>query len=234
MEFRIVSYNVRAGRGLDWSPALDRQAAVIRALAPVVVALQEVDRCTQRSGGVDQAATLAEATGMRAVFARAIDFEGGAYGIAVLSREAPHATRTVPLPSPHDEDRALLVAVFGDFTFAATHLPLHEADRLDAIDRIEAELLPSDRPVFLAGDWNAVPGDATLRRIGRSFRLLSGTTPTFPADEPVKCIDYVSVDQVHAPLFSGSTSRVVDEPAASDHRTVLVCVDRRPGTTSLQ
>ena len=77
MEFRILSYNVRAGRGLDGSPALDRQAAVIRALAPDVVALQEVDRCTQRSGGIDQAAALAESTGMHAVFARAIDFEGG-------------------------------------------------------------------------------------------------------------------------------------------------------------
>ncbi|MBQ3811514.1 MAG: endonuclease/exonuclease/phosphatase family protein [Kiritimatiellae bacterium] len=225
MEFRILSYNVRAGRGLDGSPALDRQAAVIRALAPDVVALQEVDRCTQRSGGIDQAAALAESTGMHAVFARAIDFEGGTYGIAVLSLKAPRATRTVPLPSPHDEDRVLLAADFDDFTFAATHLSLDEADRLDAIDRIEAELLPSDKPVFLAGDWNAVPGDTTLRRVGRSFRLLSGTAPTFPADAPVKCIDYVAVDRAHAPLFAKSASHVVDEPAASDHRPVLVCVE---------
>lgn len=232
MAFRILSYNVRAGRGVDESPALDRQAAAIRALAPDVAALQEVDRVTQRTGRVDQAAVLAEATGLHAVFARAIDFEGGEYGIAVLSREAPRATRTVALPSPHDEDRVLLVADFGAYVFAATHLPLDEGDRLAAVDRILAELLPSDRPVFLAGDWNAFPGDATLRRVARGFRLLSGTDePTFPADAPDRCIDYIAVDGAHAPLFAGGSSRVVDEPAASDHRPLLVTLPRRPEET---
>ncbi len=228
-EFRILSYNIRAGRGIDESPALDRQAAAIRALAPDVAALQEVDRATRRSGGTDQAAALAAATGMHAVFARSIDFEGGEYGIAVLSREKPRAARVVPLPSPHDEDRALLVADFGAFVFAATHLPLHEGDRLAAADRILAELLPSDRPVFLAGDWNAEPGDATLRRVARGFRPLSGVEPTFPADAPRKCIDYVAVDATCAPLFAGSVSRVVDEPAASDHRPLLVTLPVPPG-----
>ena len=154
------------------------------------------------------------------------------YGIAVLSREAPRATRTVALPSPHDEDRVLLVADFGAYVFAATHLPLDEGDRLAAVDRILAELLPSERPVFLAGDWNAFPGDATLRRVGRGFRLLSGTDePTFPADAPDRCIDYVAVDVAHAPLFAGGSSRVVDEPAASDHRPLLVTLPRRPEET---
>ena len=231
MEFRILSYNIRAGRGLDLSPALDRQAAAIRALAPDVAALQEVDRATRRGGGADQAAALAAATGMHAVFARAIDFEGGEYGIALLSREAPRATRTVPLPAPHDEDRALLVANFGAWVFAATHLPLDEGDRLAAVDRILAELLPSDRPVFLAGDWNAVPGDATLRRAGRGFRPLSGTDATFPADAPRKCIDHVAVDEAHARFFAGGASRVADEPDASDHRPVLVTLPRRPEET---
>ncbi len=225
MEFRILSYNIRAGRGMDLSPALDRQAAAIRALAPDVVAVQEVDRCTRRTGGVDQAAALAEATGLGSVFAKALDFEGGAYGIALLFRKPPRSTRTVALAAPHDENRVLLAADFGTFVFAATHLTLDEEDRLDAVDRIEAELLPSDKPVFLAGDWNAEPGDATLRRIGRSFQILSGTdAPTYPADAPERCIDYVAVDRAHAPLFAGSTSRVVDEPAASDHRPLLVCV----------
>ena len=145
MEFRILSYNIRAGRGVDLSPALERQAAAIRALAPDVAALQEVDRVTERSGRVDQAAVLADRTGMHAVFARAIGFEGGDYGIAVLSREAPRATRTVPLPSPHDEDRVLLVADFGAFVFAATHLPLDEGDRLAAVDRLEPELAGARR-----------------------------------------------------------------------------------------
>ena len=133
---RILTYNIRAGRDLDCAPALERQAAAIRALAPDVAAIQEVDRGTRRSGGADQAAALAAAAGLHASFARAIDFEGGAYGIALLSRRRPAAVRAVALPSPHDEDRALLVADFGDFVFAVTHLPLHDGDRAAAVDRI--------------------------------------------------------------------------------------------------
>ena len=59
----ILTYNIRAGQGMDLSPALERQAAAILALAPGVVALQEVDRATRRSGGVDQAAALADPFG---------------------------------------------------------------------------------------------------------------------------------------------------------------------------
>ena len=220
---RILTYNIRAGQGMDLSPALERQAAAIRMLAPDVVALQEVDRATRRSGGVDQAAVLAGATGLHAVFAQSIDFEGGQYGIALLSRERPGSVRIVPLPSPHDEDRALLVADFGAFVFAVTHLPLHDGDRLAAVDRILAALLPSPKPVFLAGDWNALPESDTLRRVGRGFALLSDPRAlTFPADAPDRCIDYLAVDRDHADAFRGAVARVVDEPSASDHRPVLV------------
>ena len=222
---RLLTYNIRAGCGMDGAPALERQAAAIRALAPDVAALQEVDRGASRCGGVDQAATLGAATGLHAVFARAIDFEGGEYGVALLSRRRPDAVRTVPLPSPHDEDRVLLAADFGAFVFAVTHLPLHDGDRLAAVDRILAGLLPSPKPVFLAGDWNALPESDTLRRIGRGFALLSDPlATTFPAAAPDRCIDYVAVDRDHADAFRGGAARVVDEPSASDHRPVLVDV----------
>lgn len=228
---RILTYNIRAGQGMDLSPALERQAAAIRMLAPDVVALQEVDRATRRSGGVDQAAVLAGATGLHAAFARSIDFEDGEYGIALLSRERPGSVRIVPLPSPHDEDRALLVADFGPFVFAVTHLPLHEGDRTESVDRILAELLPSPKPVFLAGDWNALPDDLTLRRIGRGFAVLTDpSVPTFPAAAPDRCIDYVAVDRAHADAFRGAVARVVDEPSASDHRPVLLDLPDAPGT----
>ena len=220
---RILTYNIRAGRDLDCAPALERQTEAIRALAPDVAAIQEVDRGARRTGGADQAAALGAATGLHAAFARAIDFEGGEYGIALLSRRRPDAVRTVPLPSPHDEDRALLVADFGAFVFAVTHLPLHESDRAAAVDRILAELLPSPKPVLLAGDWNATPESDALRQIGRGFVLLSDPrVPTFPADTPDRCIDYIAVDRDHADAFRGAVARVVDEPSASDHRPVLV------------
>ena len=127
--------------------------------------------------------------------------------------------------SRRDEPRRLLLADFGGFLFGCTHLSLNWRDRADAVRRIVAELLPSPKPLFLAGDWNARPGSLALRELGRGFRLLSDTRQrTFPADRPRKCIDYIAVDAAHAPLFSVEEAPVVDEPAASDHRPILVRV----------
>lgn len=55
-------------------------------LQPDLVALQEVDQKTGRSSGIDQAAELGHLTGMHWVFGKAMDYQGGGYGLAVLSR----------------------------------------------------------------------------------------------------------------------------------------------------
>jgi hypothetical protein len=50
-------------------PDLDAVANVLKDLDPDVVALQELDRVRERSGGADQAAALAEALGMSSWYA---------------------------------------------------------------------------------------------------------------------------------------------------------------------
>src|SRR5690606_31245260 len=62
-------------------------AKVINEVKPDFVALQEVDRFTDRSGkDLDQAAALAELTGMHHQFFKAIDRSNGEYGVAILSK----------------------------------------------------------------------------------------------------------------------------------------------------
>lgn len=74
---RVVSYNIRHGAGMDGRVDLARTAAVLRALSPDLVALQEVDERVKRSGGVDQAQQLGEALGMQARFTSFMDYQGG-------------------------------------------------------------------------------------------------------------------------------------------------------------
>jgi len=81
-----MTYNIHHGRGADGEINLERIAEVITRAKPDLVALQEVDVKTRRSGGVDQAAKLGELTGMSHFFAEAMPFQGGGYGNAVLSR----------------------------------------------------------------------------------------------------------------------------------------------------
>ncbi len=83
---RVLVYNIHAGKdaaGVDNPP---RVAAEIRRSRADVVLLQEVDRGTERSGGVDQTTVLSRLTGFPGAFGRTLDYQAGSTGIAILSR----------------------------------------------------------------------------------------------------------------------------------------------------
>ena len=95
---RVMTYNIHIGKGMDGKADLARIAGVIKSADVDVVALQEVDVKTRRSGvESDQLKELAKLTGMHGVFAKARDFDGGEYGQAVLSRRP--ITQNTPTPS---------------------------------------------------------------------------------------------------------------------------------------
>ena len=51
---RVLTYNIHHGEGTDGVFDLERLAKVINDLAPDIVALQEVDKGTDRASGVMQ------------------------------------------------------------------------------------------------------------------------------------------------------------------------------------
>jgi len=110
---RIVSYNLLHGIDLTAGGVVDLSAAVgvLAGLDADIVALQEVDRGQDRSGGTDQVAHLADALGMAGVFCPALlgdpgtswrpadpDDGGAAYGVGLLVRGELAATARVVLP----------------------------------------------------------------------------------------------------------------------------------------
>ena len=97
-ELNLMTYNIRHGAGMDGKIDYDRTAAVIRGVNPDVVALQEVDSATQRCYGKYVGQELATRTHMIPTFGAAINFQGGKYGVGILSREQPLAVRRIPLP----------------------------------------------------------------------------------------------------------------------------------------
>ena len=64
LTLRVVSYKIKHGRGMDGQVNLERIAAVLRALKPDLVALQEIDNMCTRSGSIDEAAALGKLLGM--------------------------------------------------------------------------------------------------------------------------------------------------------------------------
>lgn len=222
----MLTYNIRHGAGMDNAMNLERQAAIIKACEADVVALQEVDSVTNRSGVIDEAAYLAQENEMVGTFGRAIDFDGGKYGVAVLSKEKPLSVKNIPLPGA--EPRTLLVCEFEQFVFACTHLDLEEVNRLASVEIIVNEAKTWDKQFFLCGDWNDEPDSQFMERMKEWFTILSNTNgddvlyPTFlsfPADEPNRCLDYVAG---FGQNFERISSEVLNEPVASDHRPVLV------------
>lgn len=148
---KIMTYNVRNSKGMDNVMDCRRAAAVIRAQAPDVVAVQELDSMTRRSGGKYVLGEIADYAGMHAAYFPAIEFDGGKYGIGILSKERPLAVKGYPLPG-REEKRALLVAEFEEYLFACTHLSLTESDRLASLETVGKIAENCSKPFYLAGD----------------------------------------------------------------------------------
>ncbi len=215
---KVMTYNVRHCAGMDLVLDYDRTAAVIAQQLPDVVALQELDSMTGRSGQQYQLGELANRTQYYPVFSSAIEYDGGKYGVGILTRETPLSTKRIPLPG--DEPRVLLVVELQEYVIACTHLDLEEESRLASIPLILEEAQHWQKPFILAGDWNDTPGSELLQEMAEHFIILSGSEATYPADEPQDCLDYVALFKDHSVETLEST--LIDEPEASDHRPVVV------------
>lgn len=218
---RIMSYNIRDGRGMDDKTDYLRTAGVINRVAPDVVAVQEVDSVTNRSGRTDVLRVLAELTRMYPTYAPAIPYDGGKYGIGILSKEKPVSVRRVALPG-REEARTFVMAEFADYVYCSTHLSLTAADQLLSLPIIREEVSRCNKPVLIAGDLNAAPRSEFIRELGKDFIILTDTTlATFPADSPDTCLDYIALYKKGSMPLSLVRNGVIPAPVESDHRPVF-------------
>ena len=219
---KLMSYNIKNANGMDGVCSFQRIANVITNEMPDVVAVQEVDSMTRRSNQHYVLGEIAERARMHASYAPAIPYNGGKYGIGILSREKPLSLRTLPLPG-QEEERTLLVAEFADYYFCCTHLSLTEEDRLASLELIKSCAKGSTKPFFLAGDMNDQPDSKFIQALQQDFQILTDTKkPTFPSPAPTETIDYIAAWKPNAHGFAVHSTQVIDEPVASDHRPIVV------------
>jgi endonuclease/exonuclease/phosphatase family metal-dependent hydrolase len=225
---RVVSYNIKHGRGNDNVVNLARTSGVLRALTPDIVGLQEVDRLAERSGKVDEAKMLGEKLELQHAFGRFMDFQGGAYGMGILSRFPITQSREVRLPDGNEPRVALAVDVRLPDGRALTVVNVHfdwvqdDGFRFAQAQKLTEFLDALKQPYILLGDFNDEPGSRTLglftTRAGEALKPRDNRL-TFSSTDPVKEIDFIFM----APREAWSTGevRVIDEPVASDHRPLL-------------
>jgi len=221
-ELTIMSYNVRNCVGMDGVTDYQRVADIILNANADVVALQELDSATQRSGGIVVISELARLTGMFGVYGPAIDFQGGKYGIGMLVKKLPQSWEIHPLPG-REEMRAILAVELDNYVVCCTHFSLTPEDRLESVRIIEELVTGFEKPVFLAGDINDLPDSDVLKRLGLTWNILSNPEKfTHRSDKPAKCIDYIFGLTNEKYGFKVIDSVVGEEPLASDHLPLWV------------
>jgi endonuclease/exonuclease/phosphatase family metal-dependent hydrolase len=184
---RVGSYNIKNGAQVNHD--MSKIAEDILALNLDIVGLQEVDIETSRAKKLDILKLLAEATGYQYYeFTKAIDFQGGGYGTAILSRYPIVHHESVLLETPGGyEQRAYGHAVIevngAKLHFFNTHLSYENTEIRSAQYEQLAKATAAYRGYILTADFNTenlnefkVFDKATLANPGKYATFPSSST----------------------------------------------------------
>ena len=232
LSIRVMSYNIHHCNPPSKPDFIDLDAVAntISKQNPDVVALQEVDVNTIRSGKINQAAILAEKLKMNVVFAKAIDYEGGEYGVAILSKYPISKTeihRLTTQPDTKGEPRVMLTAILAlpngkKIRFGCTHFDAQKAEtnRLLQAREINSIAMKEKLPFVIAGDLNSRPGSNTINILDEQYtRTCQDCEFTIPVINPKSTIDFIAYSKTSP--FMVLSHQVVAERYASDHLPVV-------------
>lgn len=227
----ILSYNIKHGYGMDGKVDLSRSAALIKGLAPDLVALQEIDKSTSRTKNVDQATELGRMTNMHPEFGGFFDYQGGEYGMAILSKNRPSAVSNHRLPDGIEPRTALAITVTPvengpELVFVGIHFYASQAERLAQAKRLLDILKTETRPVILAGDFNSRPSRDVMKLFADGWTIPDKGEDRFtiPSDNPRSEIDFIMFRNLEG--WKVTKIDVLEEPLVSDHRPVLLKLSR--------
>jgi endonuclease/exonuclease/phosphatase family metal-dependent hydrolase len=231
-----MSYNIHVGIGMDKKLDLARIAGVIERQRIDIVGLQEVDRGVERTGRVDEIKELARLTGMDYAFAHNLDYQGGQYGVAVLSRFPILAIDHRRYANRRERERRGFIRVEVEvggrrLNFVTTHLDYQFEDgRIFETEQLLKALADVRGPLLVVGDFNEEPpggsygmmlkaGFADVWRSCAACAQDPASGLTYPADKPTKRIDYVFYRGLGEDVHPAAT---VPDTLASDHRPLVV------------
>lgn len=229
---KIMSYNIHVGQDGANKDQLKNIAEFIKSSRADIIGLQEVDSVCNRSNKVDQMKFLAEYTGMHYAYARHFAYDGGSYGIGILSRYplSDIKDHRVILTSDGKSDaatRALLTAAISPagkkITFATVHMDYRDSrSRVAQSEEMVSLFKGMKYPVILTGDFNAIPGTKEILNLETIFTDTGVNSDfTYPVVNASKKIDFVMVSKAH---LSKVKKAEVSPVAFSDHLPIISTV----------
>lgn len=231
LELKVLSYNVHHCNPPSKLGLIDVDgiAKVILDSKADLVGLQEIDVNNERSGlHLDQAEKLAELTEMHFYFSKGIDYKGGAYGSAILSKNPISEMETISLPMEVGTEQRTLSVITAELAggkkvrFANTHLDFTSDENALVQAKVITEYFKGEtKPIILVGDFNVEAGSMTMNHLDEVFDRTceQGCPPTIPVVNPRKTIDFI----FYTSDFGIQTllHEVIQEHYASDHLPIL-------------
>lgn len=208
LDLTVVAYNIGASRVS--SP--EEIGKALKTINADFIALAEVDIKTKRSENKDQLDIISKETGMYSAFGKAIDFQGGEFGPALLSRYPIKNVQNFLLPVPGDGRQHVLIVAeveIPNFSepiyFMSVHLDYKEDPevRMKQVREINNVTIASIKTNFpgiesgikiLAGDFNDVDGTPVMNELYRYWNSVlskSSDNRTWPAINPAIGIDHI-------------------------------------------
>ena len=215
---RVASYNLHKCRGLTGPHAPERNLAVIAAMRPDIIALQEVDfRFGARPEALPRA-LIQDQTGLVPADISRPSGENslGWHGQTLLLRPELAQNAVVRrLPLPGLEPRGALALRLPGLTIIGVHLGLVRSSRRAQLARISAQAARiADDNIVLMGDFNEWHDERGLESLA-GFRVIA-PGPSYPAPLPRFRLDRIAMSRhlelLRHGVFSGAGAR-----DASDH-----------------
>lgn len=183
LTLRVGTFNIKnGGKGVSYDMSV--LANDIKACDLDVVGLQEVDVKTKRSGYIDALKLLAEAAGYQYYeFAKAIDYQSGEYGTAILSRYPIVSFEVTPLfVGAEMEGRSVGHAVIDvngkNIDFFNTHLTVEDKNVRSSQFETLNEMVQGSATFIITADFNTEQ-ESDFLKIKNSIRANNLQFKTF-------------------------------------------------------
>ncbi|WP_272534293.1 MULTISPECIES: endonuclease/exonuclease/phosphatase family protein [Providencia] len=208
---KVATYNIGKNELAADVANLDELSKAIAKIDADVIVLTEIDNKTARSKKVNQLEEIAKANKMDFSFGKALDFDGGEYGVGILSKYKIEKSQVVNLPSGGAEQRVVLLSQItkpgfdSPIIIMGTHLDWQKdptirigqvrhildatiGDTETGFDNIAASIK------ILAGDFNSTAKEQPIQEISYFWDPVEKkgvNYRTWPAVNPAIDIDHI-------------------------------------------
>lgn len=224
-QIKVISFNIHHGYTNEGVLDLTKIGEQIKGSDPDIVAFQEVDVNTKRSHGLDMAKELGVITGLTPVFGKAIDLEGGGYGLAILTKFPIVDSKVHFLPNSRNAEQRIALEVILDMEgrtirVVNVHLDYTYEKLILKQSKYIGRKFSDGIPTLMMGDFNQTPNESGMQYLKQQWKqALENDQFTYPSHRPSRKIDYLLIHP--SSMWRIGNPKVLEHNGNSDHLAIM-------------